>query len=87
MSPEKPLDFSPKPLVKGHGLVVSLPLAERLRAARGVPQAVVKVAGYGHGAKGAKRLVRYISRKGELPLETELGEVLTTTDQQKALVE
>jgi len=87
LSPEQPLDFSLKPLVKGHGLAVSLPLAERLRAARGVPQAVVKVAGYGHGAKGAKRLLRYISRKGELPLETELGEVLTNTDQQKKLIE
>jgi hypothetical protein len=87
LNPEKPLDFDPRPLVKGHGLTVSLPLAERLRAARDVPQAVVKVAGYGHGAKGAKRLMRYISRKGELPLETELGEVLTSTDQQKALVD
>jgi hypothetical protein len=86
LSPEQPLDFSPKPLVKGHGLVVSLPLAERLRAARGVPQAVVKVAGYGHGTGGAKRLFKYISRKGELPLEDEMGEVLTTTDQQKARV-
>lgn len=37
--------------------------------------------------RGAKRLLRYISRKGELPLETELGEVLTNTDQQKSLVD
>ena len=61
--------------VKGRGLYIKLPLAERLRVARGVPQAVVKVMKkFPHGARGVKKVMSYISRKGELELETESGD-------------
>ena len=61
-------------------------LGERVRAARGVPQAVVKIMSFGRGAKGAQHYLRYISRDGELALETEQGDVLETKEEQHALV-
>ena len=61
-------------------------LAERLRAARGVPQAIVKVASYAQGLREAMGQVSYISRKGKLEIETDEGERLATMAQQKALV-
>ena len=76
------LDFRRTRIVKGHGLS----LAERLRAARRVPQAIVKVASYGQGLKEAMGQVSYISRKGKLELETDQGDRLTTLAQQKAVV-
>jgi len=74
-------------VVKGQGLYVRLPVAERLRAARGMKQAVVKVASYAHGAARAKGLIDYISRQGKLELETESGERITDRQQGKALVD
>jgi len=81
------LKFEPSPIVHGRGLYLHLPLAERLRAARGVPQAVVKVMKkFPHGAKGVSACMDYISREGELPLETESGEVILGRPDRKALV-
>ena len=73
-------------IVKGLGLYFPISLAERLRNARGIPQAVVKVISYGHGSKGVGRTIDYISRKGELPLETETGDVIQSRSEQKELV-
>src|SRR5262249_6833515 len=72
--------------VKGRGLSIHLPLAERLRVARGFRQAVVKVASYGHGKARVMRMVDYISRKGALELETQSGERILDRDQGKALI-
>ena len=76
------LDFRQSRTVKGHGL--SLP--ERLRAARGVPQAIVKVASYAQGRSEAMGQINYISRKGKLELETESGERVSGKKEQQALV-
>src|ERR1700691_2051333 len=82
--PEKPfLEFGRGRTVKGRGL--SLP--ERLRAARRVPQAVVKVISYGKGRYGAEGLLQYISRNGRLELETDQGERLRDFSERKALVQ
>ena len=85
MNEKRPLDFRAQRIVKGYGF--PMPLAERLRAARRVPQAVVKVASYGHGVREARELMEYISRDGKLSLETEYGDQLSDTDGQKALVQ
>jgi len=82
-SKEKQLEFHKSRIVKGR----ALPLPERLRAARGVPQAVVKLASYGQGRSEAMGQVDYISRKGKLELETESGEKLITREEQKVLIE
>jgi hypothetical protein len=80
------LDFRRSRLVKGHGLVVSLPLAERLRAARRIPQAVVKITSFAHGAKKIRELMKYISRDGNLELESEGGETINNLEQQREVV-
>jgi hypothetical protein len=72
---------------KGQGFSIRLPLVERLRIARGLPQAVVKVVSYARGLKRVSQLADYISRKGALELETETGERVAGRDQTKALVE
>src|ERR1700687_872688 len=82
---EKGLDFGRTRIVKGRGLGVRLPLAERLRAARRVPQAVVKVVSFPRGRKRLTELMAYISRDGTLPLETELGDLVTDLEDQKEL--
>jgi len=46
-------------------------LAERLRAARRIPQAVVKVTSYAGGKAHVAHHLRYISRNGALALETD----------------
>jgi len=76
------LDFSQSRTVKGHGLA----LAERVRAARGVPQAIVKVASYAQGRSEVMGQVNYITRKGKLELETDEGEQLTTVEAQQGMV-
>jgi len=82
---EKSLDFGRSRIVKGHGLGVRLPLAERLRAAQRVPQAVVKVVSFPRGRKRLTELMAYISRDGTLPLETESGDLVTHLEDQKEL--
>jgi len=73
-------------IVKGHGLYLRLPIAERLRAARGVPQAVVKVTGFGRGLKGVRDAMAYISRDGALPLEKHTGDLIEGLEAQRELV-
>lgn len=80
------LDLGRARIVKGRGLSLSLPLAERILAARGVPQAVVKVTGFGRGTKGVANAMNYISRKGELPLEKDTGELIQGREEQKEMV-
>jgi hypothetical protein len=80
------LDLGRARIVKGKGLSINLPLAERLLAARRVPQAVVKVTGFGRGAKGVAKAMDYISRKGELPLEKDTGELIQGREEQRELV-
>ncbi|HKQ30552.1 MAG TPA: relaxase/mobilization nuclease domain-containing protein [Burkholderiales bacterium] len=62
-------------------------VAERLRIARGVPQALVKVTSYVRGREGCRRHWYYISRKGKLALETETGELLSGRDEQRAVLD
>jgi len=84
---DKPLlDFGRARIVKGRGFSIQLPLAERLRAARGFRQAVVKVTGFGRGTRGVGKAMDYISRDGALPLEKDSGELIKGRDEQKALI-
>jgi len=80
------LDLGRARIVKGRGLSLPLSLAERILAARGVRQAVVKVTGFGRGMKGVTNAMDYISRKGELPLEKDTGELIQGREEQKELV-
>jgi type IV secretion system T-DNA border endonuclease VirD2 len=80
------LDFGRARMVKGRGIYVRLSRAERIRAARGVRQAIVKVSSYSRGAKGVADNLRYISRNGELELEKDTGEVIKTLEDQKDLI-
>ncbi|MGL4528439.1 MAG: relaxase/mobilization nuclease domain-containing protein, partial [Aestuariivirga sp.] len=67
---------------KAMGLAASL-----LGQAEGAQAAVVKVSGYGAGAKAARSMLDYNSRKAELSLETERGEVLTTREQRNRMLQ
>ena len=80
------LDLGRAHRVKGRGLFIHLPVMERIRVARGMKQAVVKVVSYAHGLRRVRELVDYIGRKGKLELETETGERITDREQGKALV-
>jgi hypothetical protein len=74
--------------MRGRGAKASsISVAERIRAARGVPQAVVKVTSYSRGADSCRRHWTYISRKGALPLETEAGELLADREAQRAALD
>jgi len=68
---------------KGRGLRISI--SERLRVARRIPQAVVKVTSFCHGLRHVSRSLDYITRKGTLPLEKDNGEVLLGRDAQDEL--
>jgi hypothetical protein len=84
---DKPLlELGRARMVKGRDFSIRLPLMERLRAARGVKQAVVKVASYAHGMGRVQGMVDYISRQGKLELETESGERILDREQGKALI-
>jgi type IV secretion system T-DNA border endonuclease VirD2 len=65
----------------------SISISERIRIARGVPQAVVKVTSYSKGRESSRRHWSYISRRGTLPLETESGELLTDREQQRSALD
>jgi len=72
--------------VKGRAIHFRMPREERLRVARGVPQAIVKVSSFSRGAKGMADNLRYISRSGEIPLEKDTGEIIQTVQEQKNLI-
>lgn len=82
---DQALDFGRSRRVRGRGPDVRLPLAERLRAARRVPQAVVKVVSFARGEKRFRELMAYISQVGSLPLETETGDLVKSLEEQKEL--
>ena len=62
-------------------------ITDRLRVARKTPQAVIKITSHNHGKAAVKRRLDYISREGELMLETELGERLLGKEETKELLE
>jgi len=72
--------------VKGRGIYFRIPREERLRAARGVPQAIVKVSSFSRGPKNLADNLRYISRSGEIVLEKDTGEIIQTLQDQKDLI-
>jgi type IV secretion system T-DNA border endonuclease VirD2 len=79
------LQFSKDRTVKGRGISFSLPRTERLQAARGRPQAVVKVISYARGL-GVRRSIDYIDRNGKLELENEWGERIKGREEVKQLI-
>jgi hypothetical protein len=89
------MDENPKPLidlgrarrVKGRGFSIRMPLAERLRAARKAPQAVVKVTSFSTGVHQVSRQLRYITRNGNLTLEKDSGELMNDREEQKQMIE
>lgn len=65
----------------------SITTANRIRAARRVPEAVVKIASYGGGRSSTFDLLDYIGREGALPLETDSGESLEGRDAYRDLAQ
>tara|TARA_R110002124_G_scaffold278874_1_gene451106 strand:- start:13677 stop:14891 length:1215 start_codon:yes stop_codon:yes gene_type:complete len=61
-------------------------ISDRLKVARGVPQAVVKITSHSYGKGAVKRRLDYISREGEIMIETETGERLLGGDETKELL-
>lgn len=55
--------------------------AQMLRVADKLPQAVVKVTSYASGKGRTMALAAYVSREGDLPMETDEGHVLTSKDE------
>jgi hypothetical protein len=86
-NPEPLLDIGRARHVRGRNFEIRISPAERLRSARRVPQAVVKVTSYATGKARVIRHLRYISRNGKLTLETDTGQELTTEEDQRMLVE
>ncbi len=79
-----------RPSMRGRGAsppkrvkATSLSLQERIRTARGLPQAVAKITRFHRNATQCRRHWTYISRRATLELETEKGELLKTLDEQK----
>lgn len=54
---------------------------QRLRAAKRLPQAVVKVASYASGRNRVRATVRYVAREGGLQMEDEAGLTLTSWEE------
>tara|TARA_R110002126_G_scaffold237370_1_gene380890 strand:+ start:364 stop:1566 length:1203 start_codon:yes stop_codon:yes gene_type:complete len=61
-------------------------ISDRLKVARGLPQAVIKITSHSHGKSAVHRRLDYISREGELMIETETGERLLGKDETKQLL-
>lgn len=57
------------------------------RMAKGSPEVMVKVTGFGKGAAHIKAHLKYISRKGELELENERGEIVKAATRKNELGE
>jgi hypothetical protein len=62
-------------------------ISDRLRVARKTPQAVIKITSHNKGKRAVKRRLDYISREGELMIETETGERLQGKEEINALLE
>lgn len=62
-------------------------LADRVRVARGMPQAVLKITSFGRGLGEAKKLTRYIGEQGETKVETDDGSILDTVEELEKLAE
>lgn len=82
-----------RPSMRGRGreppkrvAAASLSIQERIRAARGLPQAMAKITRFHRTAAQCRRHWTYISRRGTLPLETETGETLRSLDEQKEVL-
>ena len=73
------------PSRKGAGWSGSL--KQRARAARGLPQVVVKITSYNTGVKNAGRRMEYAARENEDRLETERGEIVEGKEEIRALAE
>jgi hypothetical protein len=61
-------------------------ISDRLKVARGLPQAVIKITSHSHGKSAVHRRLDYISREGELMIETETGERLLGREETKSLL-
>ena len=61
-------------------------ISDRLKVAHGVPQAVVKITSHSHGKSAVHRRLDYISREGDLMIETETGERLLGKEETKQLL-
>lgn len=75
--PKRPKKFKQHPLARKTGSN-SQPgwkgsLSSRARVSKKLPQAVVKITSHNSGRKNVLNRLNYISREGELPLETEEG--------------
>jgi type IV secretory pathway VirD2 relaxase len=55
------------------------------RVAKGSPEVMVKITGFGKGAQHVKSHLDYISRNAKVELETERGEILATKEELKEL--
>lgn len=55
------------------------------RVAKGSPEVMVKITGFGKGAQHVKSHLDYISRNGKVELETDRGEILATREEVKEL--
>lgn len=84
---ERLLEFGQPHHVRGRALrFPPMSLMERLRVARRLPQAVVKVTSFSQGRTRVSAHLRYISRNGQLTVEKDDGEILTDREQQQELV-
>src|SRR5258708_3086631 len=83
MDSEKLIELLRGRHIYGRELHLSLP--ERIRAARHVTQAVVKVLSYRCGRKEVCGSMTYINHEGEVVLETETGELIQDKDKIQAL--
>ena len=70
-----------------HAKAAALSIAERIRAARGVPQAVAKITRFHRTPTQCRRHFAYISRHGKLALETENGNLVMGLDEQRDLID
>lgn len=59
--------------------------ARASKVARGVPEVMVKITGFGKGAKHVQSHLEYITRKGDVELENERGEVFSGKDEVREL--
>ena len=59
--------------------------AKASRIAAGSPEVMVKITGFGKGASHVKAHLNYITRKGKLEMENDLGEVFTGKEDVKTL--